>query len=77
METNYGLDDWEDSQTEPWGDDDEQDQSMDDPMAYHQCLVCKKPMKRVETANYGPGWVFDCKCLDAVPPQSDAEAKHG
>jgi endogenous inhibitor of DNA gyrase (YacG/DUF329 family) len=34
-------------------------------MAYHQCPICKKPMKRVETENYGPGWVFDCKCLDA------------
>jgi hypothetical protein len=27
----------------------------------------------VETENHGGGWVFDCKCLDAVPSQSDAE----
>lgn len=39
---------------------------MADPMSYHLCPVCKKPMKRVETENYGPGWVFDCKCLDAA-----------
>lgn len=48
---------------------------MADPMAYHQCPVCKKPMKRVETDHYGPGWVLDCKCLDAVAPQSDASAE--
>lgn len=40
---------------------------MGDPMAFHQCPVCKKPMKRVETEHYGHGWVFDCKCLDLVP----------
>jgi len=38
-----------------------------DRMAYHLCPVCKKPMKRVETENHGPGWVLDCKCLDAKP----------
>ena len=36
---------------------------MIDPMQYHSCPVCKKPMKRVETY-YGPGWHYDCKCLD-------------
>lgn len=46
---------------------------MGDPMAYHQCPVCKKPMRRVE--NYGPSWSFDCKCLDGVPPQSDRSAE--
>lgn len=41
-----------------------------DPMQYHLCPVCKKPMKQVKTDNYGWGWVFDCKCLDGVPPNS-------
>lgn len=36
-----------------------------DPMSYHRCPVCKKPMQRVETEHYGPGWVFVCKCLDS------------
>lgn len=41
------------------------------PMAFHLCPVCKKPMKRVETDHYGPGWVFDCKCLDSAALPDD------
>jgi hypothetical protein len=45
-----------------------------EPMAYHRCPVCKKPMLREMDDHYGPGWVFDCDCLDA-PSQPDGEAK--
>lgn len=38
---------------------------------YHRCPVCKKPMKRVETEHYGPGWSFDCKCLDSQADGGD------